>query len=187
MERLGNRDVEEFITDLASRYDAYSRNKVRSVKTGEEAIIPVSENARVREELHCTIDELCAFYLGASEGERDHIRTLIQAHRPLHNGLLSHIGWAAQHKPPDWLRRGLAAASIEDNRLDSRDMFIALGALYLVAIQAGLDASCYFQEAAQWSSSVAGPYFKRPMRDFLSDFEQSAYFRESIQPKLRRQ
>ena len=107
--KLGDQEVDRFVADLGTRYEAYTRNKARDTNTGKDVIIPVSENAKFREELQRTIDELCAFYLTVSDEERDHIRELVQAYRPLHNGLLAHIGWTAQHKPPDWLRRGLAA------------------------------------------------------------------------------
>lgn len=182
--KLGDQEVDRFLANLASRYEAYTRNKAWDEKTGKEVIIPVSENAKAREELQYTIDELCALYLTVSDEERDHIRKLVQAHRPLRHGLLAHISWTAQHKPPDWLRRGLAAASIEDNREDFRDMFIALGGLWLEAVKVGIDVSDYFQKAAQLSSAVTGPYFKVPMREFLASFEQSEYFKQSIQPKL---
>jgi len=184
MSRDREREIGDFITKLASRYEAYTRNKARDENTGKEVVIPVTENAKVRDELQRTIDELCALYLTVSNEGRDHIRKLVRVHRPLHNGLLAHIGWTAQHKPPDWLWRGLAAASIEDNREDFRDMFVALGGLYLEAVAAGLDASDHFQKAAQLSSAVAGPYVERSMREFLSAFEKSEYFKESILPKL---
>jgi hypothetical protein len=184
MSRLREQEIGDFITKLASRYEAYTRNKARDEQTGKEVIIPVSENAKAREEIQRTIDELCVLYLTVSDEGRNHVRKLVQAHRPLHNGLLAHIGWTAQHKPPDWLRRGLAAASIEDNRVDFRDMFIALGGLYLEAVAVGLDVSDCFQKAAQLSSAVAGPYFKLWMREFLAGFEQSEYFKQSVRPKL---
>ncbi len=185
MSRVPEQEIGDFVATLASRYEAYTRNKTRDEKTDQEVIIPVSENAKAREELQRAIDELCALYLNVSDEARDHIRKLVQVHRPLHNGLLAHIGWTAQHKPPDWLSRGLAAASIEDNREDFRDMFVALGGLYLEAVTVGIDVSSCFQKAAQLSSAVPRPYFKLSMREFLAGFEKSEYFKRSIQPKLR--
>jgi hypothetical protein len=91
MSRLREEEIGDFVAKLASRYEAYTRNKARNEKTGEEVIIPVSENANAREELQLTIDELCVLYLTVSDEGRDHIRKLVQAHRPLHNGLLVHI------------------------------------------------------------------------------------------------
>jgi hypothetical protein len=184
MPRLREQEIGDFIATLASRYEAYTRSKALDDTTGIEVIIPVSENAKDGEELQRTIDELCVVYLTVSDAGRDHIRNLVQAHRPLHNGLLAHIAWTAQRKPPDWLWHGLAAASIEDNRVDFRDMFVALGRLYLEAVAVGLDVSDCFQSAARLSSAVAGPYFKLSMREFLARFEQSEFFKHSIRPKL---
>ena len=92
MTKLGGEEPDDFVSDLMSRYEAFSRNQVRDKLTGEEVIIPVSENTRVREELQQMIDELCAVYLVVSDEQRDHLRKLVQEHRPLHNGLLAHIG-----------------------------------------------------------------------------------------------
>lgn len=104
------------------------------------------------------------------------------------NGLLGHIGWAGQRiecsKDRDWLRRGLAAASIEDNLTDYRDTLVALGRIYLAAARAGLDVSDSFQEAGQLSSSDPNPRLNQSMRDFRSEFEQSAYFEHAIQSEF---
>lgn len=178
MTKLDGQEPDDFISDLMSRYEAFLRNKVPDKRTGQELIIPVSENAKVREELQRMIDELCAFYLLVSDEERDHIRKLVQENRPLHNGLLAHIGWTLQHKSFDWVQRGLAGASIEDNREDFRDMFIALGGLYLEASRDGIDASGRFQKAAQLSTPS--------MRRFLLDFEKSEYFKQAVLPNLPR-
>src|SRR5580704_7315163 len=155
MAKLDHQELDDFIGDIGTCYDAYSRNKTWDKATGSEVLIPVSENAKVREELQRIIDELCAFYLSCSAEDRAHIRKLVQAHRALHQGLLVHIGWAGQHidspQSIDWVQRGLAAASIEDNREDFRDMFIALGGLYLAAAQVGIDVSESFRMAAQLS------------------------------------
>lgn len=185
MSKVPEQEIGNFIAKLASRYEAFTRNKALDEKTGKEVIIPVSENAKAREELQRTIDQLCALYLIVSDEARNDIRKLVRSHGPLHNGLLDHIGWAAQHKPPDWLWRGLAAASIEDNQADFRDTFVALGGLYQEAVAVGINVSDGFQKAAQWSSAVAGPYSKVSMRQFLAGFEQSEYFKQSVQPKLR--
>ena len=185
---LGNQDLNNFIADLGTRYDAYSRNEAWDEKTGKETIIPASENSKVRDGLQQTIDELCAFYLKGSDDERDHIRKLVEVYRSLHQGLLDHVVWVTRRiessQDSAWVRRGLAAASIEDNRLDFRDLFVALGELYLAAARVGIDASHCFGEAAQLSSAIVGPVFKHSMKEFLANFEKSAYFKQAIQPKL---
>lgn len=79
------------------------------------------------------IDELCDLYVRVSDDQRERIRNLAaEPSSTIGNQLLSHIGWAgeqASSKDGEWVRRGLPAASIEDNRLDYRDMFRALGSL----------------------------------------------------------
>jgi len=82
-----------------------------------------------------------------------------------------------------WLRLGLVAVSIDDNGTDFRDTYVALGALYLSAVRCGLEPGPYFQEAAKTSSGVSH-VGQTPMRDFLLRFEGSAYFEESVAPKL---
>jgi hypothetical protein len=171
MTRVGEREIEDLIAELATRYEAYTRNRVRNDKTGEEVIVPVSENKKAYEELARRIDELCAIYLSVSDDQRGHIRNLVQPHCPLLNGLLRHIRWTAQNKAPDWVRHGLAAASIEDNRTDFRDTSTALRVLYQEAARSGIDASEHFQEAARFSSDIARPYSQTSMREFLKGFK----------------
>ena len=82
-----------------------------------------------------------------------------------------------------WLRLGLAAVSIDDNGTDFRDTYVALGALYLCAVRCGIQPGPYFEEAAEISSSASNMELTS-MRDFLLRFEGSAYFGESVAPKL---
>ena len=82
-----------------------------------------------------------------------------------------------------WLRLGLAAVSIDDNGTDFRDTYVALGALYLCAVRCGMEPGSYFEEAAEISSGVSNME-QTSMRDFLLRFEGSAYFGESVAPKL---
>ena len=188
MAKLSYQEIDKFVSELGAQYEAYARNKIWDQQAGKELAIPVGENAKVREELQRAINDLCVLYLTLSDEQRDHVRKLVQPHRSLLNGLLGHIGWAGSRikssNDGDWLKRGLAAASIEDNRTDYRDTFVALGGLYLSAARAGLDVSENFREAAEMSSATANPLIRRSMRDFLSTFEASAYFKQEIQPKV---
>jgi len=144
------------------------------------------------EELHQTTDELCVLYLSVASEEREQIRNLAaEPSRFIDYHLFNHIAWAGKQVSTsgdgEWVRRGLAAASIEDNRLDARDTFTALGGLYLAASRVGIVCSYYFQEVAELSS--AQPVYPRipwigSMRDFLANFEQSAYFKTDVRPKI---
>lgn len=141
-------------------------------------------------ELHQMLDDLCVLYLSASEEQRTQIRNLAaELPRTIDRQLLNHIGWASDRvwlsKDGEWVRRGLAAASIEDNRSDFRDTFVGLGGLYVAGSSAGVDCSPYFQEAAELSSTQCGPYMSlSSMRDFLSNFEKSAYFNQDVRPLI---
>nr|HEV7952438.1 hypothetical protein [Candidatus Acidoferrales bacterium] len=144
------------------------------------------------ENLHQTIGELCVLYLGVSSEQREEIRNLAaEPSRVISYHLFNHIGWAGKQISAsgdgEWVRRGLAAASIENNRLDARDTFAALGRLYLAASSAGIDCSHYFQEVAELSS--AQPVYPKfrwigCMREFLANFEQSEYFKQDVRPKI---
>jgi hypothetical protein len=141
-------------------------------------------------ELHEMIDELCVLYLSVSEEKRTQVRNLTaELPRAIDDQLLRHIGWAGERvwisKDGEWVRRGLAAASIEDNRSDCRDTFVGLGSLYVAASSAGIDCSPYFQEAAGLSSTQGGHHTSlSSMRDFLSNFEKSAYFIQDVRPLI---
>jgi hypothetical protein len=82
-----------------------------------------------------------------------------------------------------WLRLGLVAVSIDDNGTDFRDTYVVLGALYLSAVRCDIEPGPYLREAAEISSGVSNVELT-PMRDFLLRFEGSAYFEESVAPKL---
>jgi hypothetical protein len=78
----------------------------------------------------------------------------------------------------------LAAVSIDDNGTDFRDSYMALGDLYICAVRCGMEPGPYFEEVAEISSS--DPNIERiSMRNFLLRFEGSAYFGETVAPKLK--
>src|SRR5579862_3281585 len=88
-----------------------------------------SRGTRAYTELHEMLDDLCVLYLSVSDEQRAQIRNLTAHSDPtVGNQLLGHIGWAGEHarssRDSEWVCRGLAAASIEDNRSDYRDMFM---------------------------------------------------------------
>jgi hypothetical protein len=146
------------------------------------------------EELCQTTDDLCVLYLKGTSEQREEIRNLaVEPSRVINYHLFNHIGWAGKQisasADGEWVRRGLAAASIENNRLDAGDMFAALGGLYLAASSAGVDCSPYFQEVAELSSAQSlYPTIRwiGSMRDFLANFEQSLYFKQDVRPKIGR-
>lgn len=139
--------------------------------------------------LHGLLDQVCDHYLECGPEEREALRLSLGMRRDVLQEMLNHIGWAASHvaSPQDHLRvlRGLAAASLQDHRLDFRDVYIALGDLYLTAVKVGIDASQCFQDVAAMSNAQPGRMAHLgAMRDFLGKFEESAFFAESVKPRL---
>ncbi len=167
-------DIAGALNELKSRYPDY-----------------VWANSREFDELHGSLDSICALYLLASEEQRRQIRCLVaEPPKILIKHFLEHIAWAGHRlrasKDREQLRRALAAASIQDNRWDFRDTFRALGALYLVASSLGISCTPYFLEAAELSSAEKAFPSIGSMRDFLAGFEKSAYFADDVQPKIGR-
>lgn len=85
----------------------------------------------------------------------------------------------------EWLDRGLAAASIGDQRRDASDWLSALGDLYLSARKAHIDPTPAFQRMAERSNRDGHAAARVSTREVLAGFEQSAYFETSILPHLR--
>ena len=168
-------DLANYLDTLKSRYPTY-----------------VSPKSKEYVELHELIDGLCALYLDASEEQRARMRSLMtELPRNLRGQLLNHIGWATgrllSSNDEEYIRRALAAASLDDNRSDFRDTYMALGHVYLAASSVGINCSRYFLEAAELSSTQPGLFPKLgSMRDFLAGFERSAYFNEDVRPKIGR-
>jgi hypothetical protein len=82
------------------------------------------------------------------------------------------------------LRLALAAASLADQNAEIRDLYVHLGAAWVMFERAGIDPRPMFREAADWSSTVDQPV-GIPIRRFLLEFEDSAFFHSSVLPRLR--
>jgi hypothetical protein len=151
---------------------------------------PLGEPANQPEgkELASDLDLACELYLRGDEALCCEIRDSFEGWTAVRVRMLART-WQFAERLADtcddrWLRLGLAASSIDDNGTDFRDTYVALGALYLAAVRCGLEPGPYFEEAAEISSGVSNVELT-PMRDFLLRFEGSAYFEESVAPKLR--
>jgi hypothetical protein len=139
------------------------------------------------QELASDLSLACESYLRGDETLRREIRRSFDEWTAVRGRMLAKA-WSFADKLADtcddsWLRLGLAAVSIDDNGTDFRDTYVALGGLYIGAFRCGMEPGPYFEEAAEISS--CDPNMEpTPMRDFLLRFEGSAYFRESVAPKL---
>lgn len=142
------------------------------------------------DERHRKLDVLCRAYLEASPEQRAEIRELAHRHKHVLHTALGHVGWAGQQihaaEAVEWLRSGLAAACINDNRIDYRDMLLQLGSLYMAAAHAGIDPKPYFTEIAALANPVPHEASPSSMQHFLADFDRSAFFEADVKPRLRR-
>lgn len=150
---------------------------------------PIGEPARQPggKELASDLDLACELYLRGDEHLRHEIRCSFEGWTAV-RGLVLDRAWSFADKFADtcderWLRFGLAAVSIDDIGTDFRDSYVALGVLYISAVRCGMDPGPYFEEAAEISSGISN-IEQTSMRDFLLRFERSAYFEESVAPKL---
>jgi hypothetical protein len=138
-------------------------------------------------ELYGLLDELCPIYIQATPEQRDDIRRLVRHNREVLLELLGYVGRninrLAEAGDPRWLELALTAVSIQDLRDDFRDTYIGFRDLYLTAIRFGIDPMPYFEAAAE-ISTTDNQYGMGSTRDFLAEFEQSAYFAEAVKPKL---
>lgn len=127
------------------------------------------------------LDELCGLYLEADEDQRRVVRDLFPGKDRIRKYLHSYVGGRAAPHLADtgdvkWLRLGLAAASIVDQRVDYRDLLICLGALWLAAEEAGIAPARHFSAVAKLSNDEP-VYGNSSTRDLLRRFRSSGHLR----------
>jgi hypothetical protein len=141
-----------------------------------------------RDQVFALLDEICDDYARSDAGRCALIRGLVHEREARHL-LEEYTGNAArvlkQGGKAEWLERGLAAASIDDQRRDYRDWLMALGDLYLSAYAAHVDASPVLRRIAERSNPVPHAAAPQATKDALLGFESSAYFATSVLPQLR--
>lgn len=133
------------------------------------------------EQLHALLDELFDLYLEANEEQRLLIRGSFENKKRLRKYLHSYVGGrAAPHLRATgetrWLRLGLAAASIADQKVDYRDLLICLGALWLAAEDVGIAPARFFSSVARISSDEP-VYGSGSTRQLLRGFRSSAHLK----------
>jgi hypothetical protein len=141
----------------------------------------------IRQELYVRLEQLVEFYLSASEVDRDSLRGFLGSFPDIIRALHRYMSWCQERLsgPNDrvYLRRALAACSLGDNRVSFKEMYVALGNLYLASIKVGLNPSMDFVRIANISSPLDRG-IGVSMRDFLNDFEESAFFNSDVRPQL---
>jgi len=140
-----------------------------------------------RDEVFAVFDEICDLYARSDAPRCAIIRGIVHG-REAHLLLDEYLGYASrilkQGGRPEWLERGIVAASIDDQRRDYRDWLMSLGDLYLSAWAAHLDPSPVLKRIAERSNPERHAAAPTPTRDALRGFEDSAYFATSIAPQL---
>lgn len=140
-----------------------------------------------RDETFAALDEICDLYARSDPPRCAIMRGIVHEHEA-RTLLEDYIGYASgilkRGGRPEWLERGIAAASIDDQRRDYRDWLMALGDLYLSARVAHLDPTPVLKRIADRSNPERHPAAPTPTRDALAHFEDSAYFMTSILPHL---
>ena len=104
------------------------------------------------------LERMCAEYLTASQAERERCRAAVSDKDAVQSFLLGYVASCADRIrcPEDLgpLRRGLAAASIENCATDYRDVLVALAKLFVCAERAGIDPVPHFREVGRLSSDA---------------------------------
>jgi hypothetical protein len=141
-----------------------------------------------RDEVFALFDEICDLYARSDPPRCAIIRGIVQQ-REAHRLLDDYLAYASrvlkQGGRPEWLERGMAAASIDDQRRDYRDWLMSVGELYLGARAARLDPSPVLKRIAERSNPERHAAAPTATRDALATFEDSAYYMTSILPQLR--
>jgi hypothetical protein len=147
-----------------------------------------NESHDARERLNNALDTLCDRYLQAVSPEREELRNEIARCFSLLRSLRQYIGRCetliSTTKERTYLRRGLAAASLEDNRVNYKEMYVALGSLYRASVAAGIHPSIDFVKIG-YLSNDKGRQRIPSTKEFLANFEESAFFKSDVEPKLR--
>lgn len=140
-----------------------------------------------RDEVFAVFDEVCDLYSRSDSARSAIIRGIVHGHeaRILLDEYVGHASRVLrQGGRPEWLERGIAAASIDDQRRDYRDWLMSLGDLYLAAHAAHLDPSPVLKRIAERSNPERHEAAPTATRDALVTFEDSPYFVTSILPQL---
>ena len=152
----------------------------------ERDVAAIKEKQRAKDDpyqaIHELLDELCPAYLEASAEQRAAVRAAVSDKRGILSALLGYAYRAAKRiqSPADreWLRRGLAAISIENCAKDYRDVLLALAELYVVAEEAGIRPSSDFRAVSRLSSGEKPRGGNTPVKEMLAHFRSYGVLRE---------
>jgi hypothetical protein len=128
------------------------------------------------------LDELCPAYLEASAERRAAVRVAASDKSGVLSALLGYAYRMAKRiqSPLDreWLRRGLAAISIENCARDYRDVLLALAELYVAAEEAGIRPRSDFTAVSKLSSGEKPTGGSTSVKEMLANFSRYGVLRE---------
>jgi hypothetical protein len=178
------------VQQLAKRYFRQvpeALNEIEQKSSIERADEKTSMESGPRERLNTRLNAVCDIYLTTADKERAELRSVLGRFSILLNSLPQYMDWCQRQIKTEEdrvrLRRALAAASLADNRVDDKEMCPALASLYETCVKAGLYPSKEFVNIGRLSNPEGGRT-KISMRDLLMDFENSAFFRSNVRPRL---
>ncbi len=132
----------------------------------------------VPQEIQKAVGDLCEAYLQATPEQRERIRGLLDGKDNLRNHIYNYISasatWIRSSADRRPLERALAAAAIEDSRVDYRDLLMSLGDVWLAAERAGIAPGPAFRDASMLASPVSRGR-SGSTQGLLRDFHTSAY------------
>ena len=130
---------------------------------------------------------ICSAYLELTE--KGQCRELVGGYPELLRQLFNHLGWQSERigskAEQNLAMIGLAAISLADMRgVDTRDLLIAMGQVYIRLYRVGVFLSVPLVRISEISNPLPRAPQRTSMRDFFLNFEESAYFKGSVEPKL---
>jgi hypothetical protein len=129
-------------------------------------------------DIESILERMCAEYLVASPTERERCRAAVSDKDAVQRFLLGYVASCADRirSPEDLgpLRRGLAAASIENCATDYRDVLVALAKLFVWAERAAIDPVPLFRAVGRMSSRAKPRGGTTPVSKMLSEFQDYA-------------
>lgn len=196
--------IEATITELTELEAAFSDVQSRretvfmghwNKKYDQESLKDASQTAGtsadvvILDALHRRLDAICEFYLETDNDDRLKLRAEAAKAKAVLNALHEHVAWCSKRlkhqSGQQYLRTGLAAIALHDNRLDFRETYLALAMLYLEAVKAGIQPSLDLYKVGSLASDVSRTRWPEDStRNFLQQFEESAYFRDYVHPKI---
>jgi hypothetical protein len=179
-----NKPIAEFRRGPISSADILQNNyNERLRRFLEERGIPDA-----RDKVWLAVGEICRVYLDATAYQRAAVRNMFDSEDDLIGWFSSYPNYVADFiRSPDeveWVRLGLAGALINDARTDFRDVYVALGRLYLAAQRSSIDPLPHFESVgmpkAKGNPPSSGLYRligANYSQSLLIDFLNSEYFR----------